>query len=65
MRADRFGSKAGRVAVVAALVLGTLALGTTAASAAEMTSGEPSATVGQIAQTAVSDLAQTNGSDWS
>lgn len=49
MRAGRFGSKAGRVAVVAALVLGTLALGAVPANAAELTStdGSAAATVGQ------------------
>jgi hypothetical protein len=49
MRGGRFGSKAGRVAVVVALVLGTLIAGTTAAGAAELTSGGTSAsTIGQI-----------------
>ncbi len=66
MRAGRFGSKAGRVAVVAAFVLGTLVVGTTAAGAAETLSPDTnSVTVGEVVQTAVTDVAQANGTEWS
>jgi hypothetical protein len=66
MRAGRFGSKAGRVAVVAAFVLGTLVVGTTAAGAAETFSPDTSSvTVGEIVQTTVINIAHTDGSEWS
>jgi hypothetical protein len=65
MRAGRFGSKAGRVAVVAAFVLGTLVVGTTAAGAAETLSPDTSSvTVGEVVQTIVSDVATTDSSEW-
>jgi hypothetical protein len=65
MRAGRFGSKAGRVAVVVALVLGTLVAGTTAAGAAELSSvGTSASTIGQVAQTTSDQLAQTYEVDW-
>lgn len=65
MRAGRFGSKAGRVAVVAAFVLGTLVVGTTAAGAAETFSPDTSSvTVGEVVQTVVSDVAQADSSEW-
>lgn len=62
MRAGRFGSKAGRVAVVAALVLGTLAIGTVAANADELasTNDTAAATIGQ----STADLATTLISGW-
>jgi hypothetical protein len=66
MRAGRFGSKAGRVAVVAAFVLGTLVVGTTAAGAAETLSPDTtSVTVGQVLETVVSDVAQADATEWS
>lgn len=66
MRAGRFGSKAGRVAVVAAFVLGTLAVGTVAANADELTTTDGSAatTIGQVTQSTVSQLATTNEAGW-
>jgi hypothetical protein len=59
MRAGRFGSKAGRVAVVAALVLGTLVAGAAAANADEFTSANDTAaaTIGQSASEMVTTLA--------
>jgi hypothetical protein len=65
MRAGRFGSKAGRVAVVAAFVLGTLAVGTTAAGAAELNSGGSSAsTVGQAVEVSSAAVATTFATEW-
>jgi hypothetical protein len=66
MRAGRFGSKAGRVAVVAAFVLGTLVVGTTAAGAADeaLSPDTSSVSVGQVVEAAVSDLSQSDGIDW-
>jgi hypothetical protein len=63
MRAGRFGSKAGRVAVVAAFVLGTLAVGTVAANADELatTDGKATTTIGQAASQA---LARTLEQGW-
>ena len=59
MRGGRFGAKAGRVTVVVALVFGTLVVGATAASAAELTADSgAAATIGQQAQTAVTTLEQ-------
>jgi hypothetical protein len=60
MRAGRFGSKAGRVAVVVAFVLGTLVAGTTAAGATDrLSTGDKSAAL--IGQT----VARAFEVDWS
>jgi hypothetical protein len=66
MRAGRFGSKAGRVAVVAAFVLGTLAVGTVAANADELatTDGTAATTIGQVTHTAVSQMATAQEAEW-
>jgi hypothetical protein len=54
MRGGRFGSKAGRVAVVVALVFGVLFAGTSVASASEVTgTSGASASLGKIAADAI------------
>jgi hypothetical protein len=65
MRGGRFGSKAGRVAVVVALVLGTMIAGTTAAGAAELTSdGGSASTIGQVTESTSAQLITTLENGW-
>jgi hypothetical protein len=64
MRAGRFGTKAGRVAVVVAFVLGTLVAGTTAASADELTGGTFGAAVGRAAEASSETAVTALFSDW-
>jgi hypothetical protein len=65
MRAGRFGSKAGRVAVVAAFVLGTLVAGTVAANAADLTTGSSAAAeIGQQARSSIDGVAHAMDTDW-
>jgi hypothetical protein len=60
MRGGRFGSKAGRVTVVVALVFGTLVAGTAAANAADLTQDDSAATtIGQTSQTLAHTLEQS------
>jgi hypothetical protein len=64
MRAGRFGSKAGRVAVVVAFVLGTLVAGTTAASADELAGGTFGAAIGRAAEASSDTVVTTLISEW-
>jgi hypothetical protein len=66
MRGGRFGSKAGRVAVVVALVLGTLAAGTVAANADELASTDDTAatTIGAVTGQSITEIASTLSNDW-
>jgi hypothetical protein len=65
MRAGRFGSKAGRVAVVVAFVLGTLVAGTAAANAADLKTGSGVATeIGRQVGGSAPGLAKTLETEW-
>jgi hypothetical protein len=64
MRGGRFGSKAGRVAVVVALVLGTLAVGTTAASASTLTQDGSGSTIGQVVESSLPGVVTVLDNEW-
>jgi hypothetical protein len=67
MRGGRFGSKAGRVAVVVAFVFGTLAVGTVAANADEFTAPTDdvaATTIGTEVGQSMSGVASALGVDW-
>jgi hypothetical protein len=66
MRGGRFGSKAGRVAVVVAFVFGTLAVGTVAANADEFTATDDAAatTIGTEVGQSISGVATALSNDW-
>jgi hypothetical protein len=61
MRAGRFGSKAGRVAIVVAFVLGAIVVGTTAASADQLV--EKGDGVGRPVGSVSAELAETLGNE--